>query len=219
MSKKFALFLFVIVVLFTAFTRGEPLGPKAVEAKTDALPSAQAAPYTRYPRYVQTGEGCGAGDGIAYRGTEVSRGGNTYSEMYYIFANGKDGCPVVRHTARIITPAPVVVREGAVEPTVDVVLPTNTPGAPVVEIITTPEAPVVVVTPEPTEEPEPIVIVTPPTEEEDTCDSGNPGNTKCVGNPGEDPNGRGTMPQDNAGGNGNGEHGNQGQGGNGNNKP
>jgi hypothetical protein len=43
---------------------------------------------------------------------------------------------------------------------------------------------------------------------------GNPGNTKPVGNAGENPNGRGTMPLDNAGGNGNGEHGNQGNGGN-----
>ena len=42
---------------------------------------------------------------------------------------------------------------------------------------------------------------------------GNPGNTKPVGT-GEDPNGRSTMPADNAGGNGNGEHGNQGQNGN-----
>ena len=60
--------------------------------------------------------------------------------------------------------------------------------------------------------------VTPPTVEppvtpEDTA-KGNPGNTKSVGNAGEDPNGKGTMPLDNAGGNGNGEHGNQGQGGN-----
>lgn len=42
---------------------------------------------------------------------------------------------------------------------------------------------------------------------------GNPGNTKGVGHAGENPNGKGTMPLDNAGGNGNGEHGNQGQGG------
>lgn len=66
-----------------------------------------------------------------------------------------------------------------------------------------PETPVVVPTPE-----------TPETPAEDTCEHGNPGNTKCVGNAGEDPNGAGTMPQDNAGGGGNGEHGNQGQGGN-----
>jgi hypothetical protein len=39
---------------------------------------------------------------------------------------------------------------------------------------------------------------------------GNPGNTKSVGNAGENPNGKNTMPLDNAGGNGNGEHGNQG---------
>ncbi len=44
-------------------------------------------------------------------------------------------------------------------------------------------------------------------------DKGNPGNIKGVGNAGENPNGKDTMPIDNAGGNGNGEHGNQGQGG------
>lgn len=59
--------------------------------------------------------------------------------------------------------------------------------------------------PVPTQEP-PIIV--------DNKSTGNPGNTKDAGHAGEDPNGRGTMPLDNAGGNGNGEHGNQGQGGN-----
>jgi hypothetical protein len=71
----------------------------------------------------------------------------------------------------------------------------------------------------------PPVVVTPPTQEpggeipgEDQPEgnapaNGNPGNVKDVGHAGEDPNGQGTMPQDNAGGNGNGEHGSQGQGG------
>jgi hypothetical protein len=72
----------------------------------------------------------------------------------------------------------------------------------------------------PTETPETPVIIdnggeTVPSDPEQPAANGNPGNTKCVGNAGEDPNGRGTMPNDNAGGNGNGEHGNQGEGGNG----
>lgn len=57
-----------------------------------------------------------------------------------------------------------------------------------------------------------IIVIEPPAEE--GCGHGNTGNTKCVGNAGEDPNGKGTMDNDNAGGNGNGEHGNQGEGGN-----
>lgn len=85
-------------------------------------------------------------------------------------------------------------------------------------------APVVVtespsVAPAPEEEKSPVVETpnndpAPMPEEKpsDTCDNGNPGNKKCVGKAGEDPNGRGTMPLDSA--DGNGEHGNQGQGGN-----
>jgi hypothetical protein len=49
--------------------------------------------------------------------------------------------------------------------------------------------------------------VTPPAADDNL---GNPGNTKDVGHAGENPNGQGTMDDDNAGGNGNGEHGNQG---------
>ena len=45
----------------------------------------------------------------------------------------------------------------------------------------------------------------------DECAKGNPGNLKCVGNAGENPNGKDTMPADNTGGNGNGQHGNQGE--------
>jgi hypothetical protein len=83
-----------------------------------------------------------------------------------------------------------------------------TPEPPAVEppvIVPTQEPPVVtppVITPEVPSTPEP-------------SNAGNPGNTKDVGNAGENPNGRGTMDNDNAGGNGNGEHGNQGEGGHG----
>lgn len=91
------------------------------------------------------------------------------------------------------------------------IIPTTTIVTVDVPVTVTPTPPtetpvVVVVTPEPTQ---------PPVEEE-TCESGNPGNLKCVGNAGEDPNGAGTMDNDNAGGNGNGQHGNQGEGGNNN---
>jgi hypothetical protein len=81
-----------------------------------------------------------------------------------------------------------------------------TPEPPTVEppvIVPTQEPPVVtppVITPEVPSTPEP-------------SNAGNPGNTKNVGNAGENPNGRGTMDNDNAGGHGNGEHGNQGEGG------
>jgi hypothetical protein len=87
---------------------------------------------------------------------------------------------------------------------------TNTPA--IVDAPVTPETPVIIdnggenVPTEPVVMPEP---ETPATEEP----AGNPGNTKDVGNAGENPNGRGTMDNDNAGGNGNGEHGNQGEGG------
>jgi hypothetical protein len=83
-----------------------------------------------------------------------------------------------------------------------------TPEPPAVEppvIVPTQEPPVVtppVITPEVPSTPEP-------------SNAGNPGNLKDVGNAGENPNGRGTMDNDNAGGNGNGEHGNQGEGGRG----
>jgi hypothetical protein len=89
--------------------------------------------------------------------------------------------------------------------------------------------PVIVETPATPETPEtPVIIdnggedvptepnVTPEPEQPETPEpsqAGNPGNTKDVGNAGENPNGRGTMDNDNAGGNGNGEHGNQGEGG------
>jgi hypothetical protein len=48
----------------------------------------------------------------------------------------------------------------------------------------------------------PIVVTT------TTCTNANPGNKKCTGGAGEDPNGKGTMPADST--DGNGEHGNQG---------
>jgi hypothetical protein len=82
----------------------------------------------------------------------------------------------------------------------------------IVDVPVTPETPVIIdnggenVPTEPVVMPEP---ETPATEEP----AGNPGNLKDVGNAGENPNGRGTMDNDNAGGNGNGEHGNQGEGG------
>jgi hypothetical protein len=86
----------------------------------------------------------------------------------------------------------------------------------IVETPATPEPPIIIdnggenVPTEPVVTPEPEQPVQPET-------SGNPGNTKDVGNAGENPNGRGTMDNDNAGGNGNGEHGNQGANGNGGN--
>ena len=64
----------------------------------------------------------------------------------------------------------------------------------------------------------PVVAVVVVVKDADTCTNANPGNTKCKGKAGEDPNGKGTMAVDNAGGGGNGAHGNQGQGGNGKNK-
>jgi len=79
------------------------------------------------------------------------------------------------------------------------------------EIVIAPANPVIVV--------DVVVIVEDKPIEETNEESahGNPGNTRDVGNAGENPNGRGTMDNDNAGGNGNGEHGNQGE--NGNNRP
>jgi len=50
----------------------------------------------------------------------------------------------------------------------------------------------------------PVVVVT------STCTNANPGNKKCKGHAGEDPNGKGTMPLDSGSLTGNGEHGNQG---------
>ena len=74
----------------------------------------------------------------------------------------------------------------------------------------------------PVEEPvvveDPIVVVDPPVvvpdtdKPADTCGNGNPGNHKCVGNAGEDPNHKDTMDNDST--DGNGEHGNQGTNGN-----
>jgi hypothetical protein len=89
-----------------------------------------------------------------------------------------------------IVDAPVTPEPPAVEP--PVIVPTQEP-----PVVTPP-----VITPEVPSTPEP-------------SNAGNPGNTKDVGNAGENPNGRGTMDNDNAGGNGNGEHGNQGEGGHG----
>lgn len=71
-------------------------------------------------------------------------------------------------------------------------------------VVVAPPATVVVVAP-------PVVVVDTPVQE-NTCTNANPGNTKCKGQAGEDPNGKGTMPEDNTGGNGNGQHGNQGKG-------
>lgn len=55
-----------------------------------------------------------------------------------------------------------------------------------------------------TQDPSPVVTPIP-------CTHGNPGNKKCKGNAGENPNGRGTMDNDSS--DGNGQHGNQGKGG------
>jgi hypothetical protein len=91
--------------------------------------------------------------------------------------------------------------------------PTETVTAPppITETTTpTPELPTPTPVP-PTQTPVPTTpVVTEPPATEEPCENGNPGNLKCVGNAGEDPNGHGTMPEDNAGGDGNGEHGNQG---------
>jgi hypothetical protein len=54
----------------------------------------------------------------------------------------------------------------------------------------------------------PVIIVT-VTPAEETCKSANPGNLKCVGKAGEDPNGKGTMPNDST--DGNGKQGNKGR--------
>lgn len=119
-------------------------------------------------------------------------------------SNPHPGCwPVGRGVAQV--------RPMVVEP---VVPPTTTPTPPPTTTIPTTPPPTTTIptTPPPTTTPPPPVVTPTP---EDTCEGGNPGNIKCVGNAGEDPNGAGTMPLDNAGGNGNGEHGNQGQGGNG----
>lgn len=60
------------------------------------------------------------------------------------------------------------------------------------------------------EQPAPVVVVVPVVViTSETCNNANPGNHKCVGNAGEDPNGKGTM-DDDAPVTGNGEHGNQG---------
>jgi hypothetical protein len=99
---------------------------------------------------------------------------------------------VKRDTDDTVTPVivdvPVTPEPPAVEP--PVIVPTQEP-----PVVTPP-----VITPEVPSTPEP-------------SNAGNPGNLKDVGNAGENPNGRGTMDNDNAGGNGNGEHGNQGEGG------
>jgi hypothetical protein len=114
------------------------------------------------------------------------------------------GTPVITATPELPTSTP--------EPTLVV----NTPDVPATStpnITTTPDLPTatpdITATPKPTENPTQVATEKP-------CDNSNPGNLKCKGNSGEDPNGSGTMPQDNTGGNGNGQHGNQGTGGNGN---
>jgi hypothetical protein len=98
-----------------------------------------------------------------------------------------------------------------------------------VTVITIPELPIdssvpttpdeTIIPDESTDSEDSTVIIedTPVIEEQENTD-GNPGNTKDVGNAGENPNGNGTMDNDNAGGNGNGEHGNQGENGNGGNQ-
>jgi hypothetical protein len=91
-------------------------------------------------------------------------------------------------------------------------------------IITIPELPIdssVPTTPDESTDSDnstPVIEDTPVIEEQENTGNGNPGNIKDVGNAGENPNGNGTMPNDNAGGNGNGEHGNQGENGNSGNK-
>ena len=59
---------------------------------------------------------------------------------------------------------------------------------------------------------DPPVVVPDTDKPADTCGNGNPGNHKCVGNAGEDPNHKDTMDNDST--DGNGEHGNQGTNGN-----
>jgi hypothetical protein len=80
----------------------------------------------------------------------------------------------------------------------------------IVDVPATPEPPAVE---PPVVEPEQPVITPEVPSTPEPSNAGNPGNTKNVGNAGENPNGRGTMDNDNAGGNGNGQHGNQGEGG------
>lgn len=190
-------FVAIATLLYSAFA---PSMGTAVVADNNESTLGNAAPYTRYPRFVQTGEGCGAGNGVVYNDTSTSNGGNTYSEMHLIFADGESGCPVVVVTPVVVTPvARRVVEDKAVPTTTAVVVPITTP-APTLPVV---ETPVVV---------DPTVVVV----EDDTCDNANPGNLKCVGNAGENPNGKDTMPLDSGSLEGNGQHGNQGKGGNSN---
>lgn len=78
---------------------------------------------------------------------------------------------------------------------------TNTT-ATIVAVVPAPVVVAVTIVPTPTVNP--IVTVDPTPAPEATCDNANPGNDKCKGNAGEDPNGKGTMILD-----GIGVHGNQ----------
>lgn len=107
----------------------------------------------------------------------------TVIQPVYDYCQNAKGSEAVEPKKR--TAKRTVSNSGSVETTVD-----NTPTPPTVN--------------PPTQEP-PVIT------KEDKCTAGNPGNHKCKGNAGEDPNGKGTMPADST--NGNGQHGNQGQGG------
>lgn len=106
------------------------------------------------------------------------------------------------HAPKGANPHPMCVPSGKGESKEQDKSKDNTPATvstPAPIVTTAPNTPVVTPTPVVHDTPAPAV-----------SDKGNPGNVKGVGNAGENPNGRDTMPLDNAGGNGNGEHGNQG---------
>jgi hypothetical protein len=199
-----AVVLIIIALCGVVSFFGSTNAPIKAEAKANnAL--GQAAPYVRYPRFVQVTEGCAGVDGVVYKGTKVSNGGGTYSEMYFIFANDLGNCKAFRVV--VTTPEAVCYED---QPCWDCATMGNLRCGHVAAPSATPESIKVVVE----STPEPAIT---PTETPKPDEKGNPGNLKAVGHAGEDPNGKGTMVLDDPNGV-NGEHGNQGQGGQNNGK-
>lgn len=233
MKKWFVVLSTLLVIAFAAFmVVNNIVRFPTAEAKSESL-SAYVAP-------LHTGNTITTlrfGDCMGDKGSDAvyqGIGGSQASGDLYNTPNTwcDNGAPAVQPTMveKIKKAIETVISTLTVEPpiTQETQLPPTTPTPPTpgvtqtelpptTEVTSTPD---ITNTPDPTEEvtstPEPPTNTPEPPATEKPCDKGNPGNTKCVGNAGEDPNGKGTMPNDNAGGNGNGATGNQGEGGNGN---
>ena len=127
-EKGIALVIVVLSLLFIIWIATILFPTAKAETLANVMPSLDnAVPYTRYPRFVMSA----CSDALLYKDTTTSRGGNTYSEMWFIFGN--DNCNVAPLMLKASTTRTSVDDTVVVTPPVIIVPPVVIIVPPVVE--------------------------------------------------------------------------------------